>query len=75
MPSSRSRSKLLTEVQKELSEPSESIKQIKEEKSNNNLEVEHEIECPRCRDVMILLSDFDRLCYRCEECDFLLYLN
>ena len=75
MSKSRSTSKLLTEVQKELSEPSESIKQIKEEKTNNNLEVEHEIECPRCHDIMTLLSDFDRLCYRCEECDFLLYMH
>ena len=75
MSKSRSRSKLLTEVQKELSKPSESIKQTKEEKSNNNLEVEHEIECSRCHDIMTLLSDFDSLCYRCEECDFLLYLD
>ena len=38
---------------------------------NNNLEIEQELECPRCHDTMALCSDFDRLCYLCEECDFL----
>ncbi len=37
-------------------------------------EIEHEIECPRCRDVMTLQSDFDRFCYLCEECRFTLSL-
>jgi len=74
MTKSRSRSKLLTEVQKEeISQPSKSITQIEEEK--NNLGVEHEIECPRCHDMMALQSEFDRLGYVCEECDFLLYFN
>jgi hypothetical protein len=69
----RSRSKLLTEVQKEeISQPSDTIAQVKEE---NNLGVEHEIECPRCHDIMTLRSEFDRLGYACEECDFLLYFN
>jgi hypothetical protein len=69
-----SRSKLLTEVQKkeEINRPSDSIPQIEE---RNNLGVEHEIECPRCHDIMTLQSEFDRLGYICEECDFLLYLN
>lgn len=35
--------------------------------------LEHEIECPRCHDNMILCSDFDNLYYVCEECDFSLY--
>lgn len=35
--------------------------------------LEHEIECPRCRDSMTLCSDFDSLYYFCEECDFCLY--
>ena len=76
MAKSRSRSKLLTEVQKEeISQPSDAITQIEEEKYKNNLGVEHEIECPRCHDIMTLYSDFDRISYLCEECDFLLYLN
>ena len=35
--------------------------------------IEHEIECPRCYNVMTLCSDFDSLYYLCEECDFCLY--
>lgn len=35
--------------------------------------LEHEIECPRCRDSMTLCSDFDSLYYFCEQCDFCLY--
>ncbi len=70
MTKSRSSSKLLTEVQKEeFSQPSDTITQIEEK---NNLGVEHEIDCPRCHDVMTLQSEFDRLGYVCEECDFLL---
>jgi hypothetical protein len=38
-----------------------------------NTDIEHEIECPRCHDIMILLSDFDSLYYSCEECGFILY--
>ena len=30
--------------------------------------MEQEIECPRCSDIMILSSDFDRLLYFCQEC-------
>ena len=37
----------------------------------NNLE--NEIECPRCHDVMSLCSDFDFLYYKCEECHLPLY--
>ncbi len=35
--------------------------------------LEHEIECPRCHDSMLLCSDFDNLYYACQECDFCLY--
>jgi hypothetical protein len=27
--------------------------------------IEQEIECPRCYDIMALSSDFERLCYLC----------
>ena len=37
-------------------------------------EIEHEIECPRCHDIMILQSEFDRFCYLCEVCRFTLSL-
>ena len=36
-------------------------------------DIEYEIECPRCYDIMVLLSDFDSLYYSCEECGFILY--
>ena len=42
-------------------------------KKETHVDIEHEIECPRCYDTMILLSDFDALYYSCEECGFLLY--
>jgi hypothetical protein len=32
-------------------------------------DIETEIDCPRCYDIMVLSSDFDRLCYFCEECN------
>jgi len=35
--------------------------------------LEHEIECPRCHADMSLGSEFDNLCYFCEECDFCLF--
>lgn len=28
-------------------------------------DIEQEIECPRCNDMMSLSSEFDRLCYFC----------
>jgi hypothetical protein len=71
MSKSRRRSKLLIEVE----EKSQHIIEMKEENSNNNLTIEQEIDCPRCHDTMALCSDFDRLGYVCEECNFLLYLN
>ena len=45
------------------------------DKEFENNELEHEIECPRCNDIMNLSSDFDRLCYFCEECNFFLFLQ
>jgi hypothetical protein len=66
----RSKSKLLTEVEEK---PTQHIIEKKEE--SNNLAVDQDIECPRCNDIMTLNSDFDRICYLCKECDFLLYLN
>jgi hypothetical protein len=37
-------------------------------------ELEHEIECPRCNEIMTLSADFDSLCYFCQECNFSLSL-
>jgi hypothetical protein len=41
--------------------------------TKGDISIEQEIECPRCHDVMTLHSDFDRLGYLCEECDFSLH--
>jgi hypothetical protein len=35
-------------------------------------ELDMEIECPRCNDIMELNSNFDTLVYSCESCSFLL---
>jgi hypothetical protein len=40
-----------------------------------SLDLEQEIECPRCYDIMALSSDFDRLCYFCQECNLSLFIN
>ena len=40
-----------------------------------DISIEQEIECPRCHDAMALHSEFDRLGYLCEECDFSLHLS
>jgi late competence protein required for DNA uptake (superfamily II DNA/RNA helicase) len=37
---------------------------------NKKIEIEHEIECPRCHDIMTLSFEFDRLGYFCDECSF-----
>jgi len=44
-------------------------------REDNNMPIEYEIGCPRCHDIMIPSSQFDRLCYLCEECSFSLYLS
>ena len=66
----RSKSKLLTEVEEKATQHI-----IEKKEESNNLAVDQDIECPRCNDIMTLNSDFDRICYLCKECDFLLYLN
>jgi hypothetical protein len=35
-------------------------------------ELDIEIECPLCNDIMKLCSSFDKLMYSCESCSFLL---
>ena len=37
--------------------------------------LENEIECPRCHDLMTLFSDFDFLYYKCQECHLPLYTS
>jgi hypothetical protein len=44
-----------------------------EHQEETPVEINHEIECPRCYAIMSLCSDFDSLFYFCEECSFILY--
>jgi hypothetical protein len=44
-----------------------------EEKATKD--IEQEIECPRCYDVMALSSDFDKLLYFCQECGLSLVMK
>jgi hypothetical protein len=37
------------------------------------IDLQFEMECPRCYDTMALCSNFDGLYYFCEQCGFLLY--
>jgi hypothetical protein len=46
-----------------------------EEEDKSTKDLEQEIECPRCYDVMTLSSNFDSLGYICQECDFLLVMK
>ena len=64
----------LTQTQEETNKDNGLIITSKEE-NNDNLVIDEEIECPRCHDIKTLYSDFDKLCYMCEECSFLLALN
>jgi rRNA maturation endonuclease Nob1 len=38
-------------------------------------DIEWEIECPRCYDVMALSSEFDKLLYFCQECGLSLVMK
>jgi cell division protein FtsB len=50
--------------------------QNEEEKEQTPMkDIDREIECPRCHDIMILSSDFDRLGYLCQECDLSFFIN
>ncbi len=39
----------------------------------DTIELQFEIECPRCYDIMALCSDFNGLYYFCELCGFSLH--
>ena len=49
----------------------------KEEENEDQIKknMEQEIECPLCADIMTLSSDFDKLGYICQECDLLLVMK
>jgi hypothetical protein len=49
------------------------IQEATEDKTTKD--IEQEIECPRCYDVMALSSDFDKLLYFCQECGLSLVMK
>ncbi|MFL6317564.1 MAG: hypothetical protein ACJ71K_06675 [Nitrososphaeraceae archaeon] len=51
------------------------VNPLQTEKELTIPDIEQEIECPRCNDIMALSSDFDRLYYFCEECNLSLLVN
>ena len=60
----------------ELQTPEANLHLEDEDKSDDKLKnIEQEIECPRCNDIMTLTSDFDTLGYVCQECDLLLVMK
>ncbi|MFZ0514001.1 MAG: hypothetical protein WAM14_20510 [Candidatus Nitrosopolaris sp.] len=58
--------RLLTQAQEETNKDNGPIITSKEV-NKNNFAIDLETECPRCHDIMTLYSDFNRLCYVCEE--------
>jgi hypothetical protein len=60
----------------ELQAPAVDLHLQEDEKNDDKVkEMEQEIECPRCSDMMTLSSEFDRLGYVCQECDLLLIMK
>jgi phage FluMu protein Com len=53
-------------------EPSLEQKQQRQEENSMLSELDTEIECPRCNEIMELHSKFDELVYFCDSCSFLL---
>jgi phage FluMu protein Com len=54
-------------------EPSSEQQQQQRQEENPILsELDTEIECPRCNEIMELHSKFDELVYFCDSCSFLL---
>ena len=61
----------------ELLSPEVDLDLQKEEENDDQImkSMEQEIECPRCSDIMMLSSDFDRLFYFCHECQLSLVMR
>ena len=55
-------------------EPSSEQQQQQQRQEENPIlsELDTEIECPRCNEIMELHSKFDELVYFCDSCSFLL---
>ena len=49
--------------------------QDSEEEDGLMKNMQQEIECPRCYDIMSFSSDFDKLLYFCQECELSLVMR
>jgi transcription elongation factor Elf1 len=73
--SKQGRTKLVSPDTKSEDQVLETLEKLRtKEKSEEPVktELDNEIECPRCNDVMELHSSFDKLVYTCDSCSFLL---
>ena len=65
--------------QRQLADPTPLIyeKESEDNKGEKKMlqDLEQEIECPRCYDIMALSSNFDSLCYFCQECNLSLLIH
>ena len=64
--------------QRQLADPTPLIyeKETEDNKGEQKMlqDLEQEIECPRCYDIISLSSDFNGLCYFCQECNLSLLI-
>jgi hypothetical protein len=72
---------LLQQPQQQQQQADPSLLQYKKETEDDKGErkmlqdLEQEIECPRCYDIMSLSSNFDSMCYFCQGCDLSLSIH
>jgi uncharacterized protein (DUF983 family) len=73
--SRQSRTKLVppkTEPENQVLETIEESNVLEQKEEPTLRELDIEMECPRCNEIMELCSNFDKLVYTCESCSFLL---
>jgi hypothetical protein len=67
---------MIKELLLQHAEDVDALQNEEEEKEQTPMkDIDAEIECPRCYDIMILSSDFDKLGYFCQECNLSLFVN
>ena len=59
----------------ELLSPSVDLSLQNAEQNQRVENLQQEMECPRCSDIMTLYSDFDKLLYLCQECQLSLVMK
>jgi hypothetical protein len=70
--SRQTRMKLISPEENQALETLEESDPSQQKEESVITELDTEIECPRCNDVMELCSSFDKLVYSCESCSFIL---